>query len=245
MCNRADVIRRSDAPAPRADNPRMARILSPIALVLANLVPLIGVLAWGWDAAAIVICYWSENLIIGALTIAKMLGKGAISGVLMSSFFVVHYGGFCAVHGFFVLVIFGFEIGDTLGDLDWPIFFVFVELLVRVMAEVVDLAPGEWLWAFVALAASHSISLVTNYFWRGEHQNQTINDLMSAPYARVIVLHVAIIAGGWGALALGSPTALLIALVIGKTALDLAVHLKEHKLPVRVLWRRPALAQSP
>ena len=32
------------------------------ALVLANIMPLIGVLFFGWDAAVIVLLYWTENV---------------------------------------------------------------------------------------------------------------------------------------------------------------------------------------
>ena len=56
--------------------------------------------------------------------------------------------------------------------------------------------------------------------------------LMSAPYKRIIVLHLAILFGGWGVLALGSPLPVLVILVVLKTALDLKLHLKEHGLPL-------------
>lgn len=215
----------------------MSPVLSVIALVLANAIPLIGVVVWHWDAASIVIFYWSENLIIGAFTIVKMLVKSPVGGLFSSAFFLVHYGGFCAVHGVFALSIFGFDMDDVLDGIGWPLLLVFVELLIRVVSRVFSVAPPEWLWGFAALAVSHGISLATNYFGRGEHEQQTLRTLMSAPYRRVIVLHIAIIAGGFGTIALGSPLALLVALVIGKTALDLVIHVKEHKLRVGTLWR--------
>lgn len=46
---------------------------STVVLVLANLVPLIGVIAWGWSAFNVVALYWMENLIVGAITVLKML----------------------------------------------------------------------------------------------------------------------------------------------------------------------------
>lgn len=46
---------------------------STIVLVISNLIPLVGVFAWGWSAFNVVALYWVENLIIGAVNILKML----------------------------------------------------------------------------------------------------------------------------------------------------------------------------
>ena len=46
---------------------------SILALIAANLAPLFGVLFFGWDAAAIVLLYWIENLIIGAYNVLMMI----------------------------------------------------------------------------------------------------------------------------------------------------------------------------
>lgn len=50
---------------------------------------------------------------------------------------------------------------------------------------------------------------------------------MFQPYARVVVLHIAIIFGGFLAMVLGSGTGVLFILVLGKTVLDLHFHLLE------------------
>ena len=211
--------------------------LSPIALVHGNVIPLVGVMAWGWDAAAVVIFYWSENLIIGGLTLLKMLYKSPIGGLFSGLFFTVHYGGFCAVHGFLAMGLFGLDDGAVMPSLGWPFFFVFIELLVSVVRQVVNLSPPEWIWGFAGLAASHSVSFLTNFLWRGEHRNQTLHRLMTARYGRIIVLHLAIVFGGWGVLALGSPLPILMILIILKTSLDLRLHLREHGLTFE-FWRR-------
>jgi hypothetical protein len=43
-----------------------------VLLVLVNLPPLAGVLAFHWDVAALVVLYWSKNLVIGLYNILKM-----------------------------------------------------------------------------------------------------------------------------------------------------------------------------
>jgi len=51
---------------------------------------------------------------------------------------------------------------------------------------------------------------------------------MSRPYVRVVVLHIAIILGGIGAVALGSPLWALLVLLAMKIGLDLKAHVDEH-----------------
>ena len=80
----------------------------PIAWIIlaVDLFPIIAVLTLGWGAAALVFLYWLENLIIGAVTLAKMTatsmrdGPGGLIGMaFLGPFFIVHYGMFCFVHG--------------------------------------------------------------------------------------------------------------------------------------------------
>jgi hypothetical protein len=51
---------------------------------------------------------------------------------------------------------------------------------------------------------------------------------MAKPYGRVVVLHIAIILGGIGAMALGSPLWALLVLLAMKIGLDWKAHVKEH-----------------
>jgi hypothetical protein len=52
---------------------------------------------------------------------------------------------------------------------------------------------------------------------------------MMQPYARVVVLHVTILFGGFAFMALHAPAAALVVLVALKTALDLRTHLAERR----------------
>ena len=208
---------------------RTRRAVSLVALVVVNLIPLIGVLLWGWDVGSLVVLYWSENLILGAYTIVKMLAVSPVGGFFSSLFFLVHYGGFCAVHGIFVLALATDTEPTFLQGDPWPLWLVFVQLLISVITQVLAMAPAEWLIAFAALAISHGLSLTFNYFMNGEYRNQTVKALMGAPYKRIVVLHVAIILGAFGVAALGSPLPLLVLLVGLKLGLDLVLHNREHQ----------------
>lgn len=66
--------------------------MSGFVLIGANLIPLAGVLAWDWSIFEVVVVYWLENVIIGAMNILKMITcspdtqqlslKGKLSGKL-------------------------------------------------------------------------------------------------------------------------------------------------------------------
>jgi hypothetical protein len=80
---------------------------SVIVLVLANLIPLGGVLFFGWQVFPIMFLFWLENVVVGAFNVVKMIlarGPGSHVGVklFLVPFFTVHYGIFTLVHGVFV-----------------------------------------------------------------------------------------------------------------------------------------------
>ena len=80
-----------------------------LALLAANAVPLFGVVFLGWDAFYVVMLYWAENVVIGFYNVLKIALAAAphpaahAGKLFLIPFFMVHYGGFTAVHGFFVL----------------------------------------------------------------------------------------------------------------------------------------------
>lgn len=212
------------------------RNISLALLVVVNLLPVLGVLFLDWDVASLVILYWSENLILGFYTLVKMLIKSPVGGLGMGAFFTLHYGGFCAGHGMFIVVmLFKSDFDSTPAD-PWPLILVFPQLLFTVITHVLTLVPTAWLVAFGALFLSHGASFVMNFLLGPEREQQTIGRLMMAPYARIVVLHIAILAGGMGAMALGEPLVVLLALVALKTAMDYRLHLSEHE----ALTRAPA-----
>mgnify|MGYP001814649964 CR=1 FL=1 len=208
------------------------------ALIIANLVPVFGVLQLDWDVGAIVVLYWCENLVIGCYTIIKLLmaaGPGALFSVL---FFIMHYGGFCGIHGVFVLALTGFA-GDEPGSMDmdimpmgtWPGPLVFPQILYEVTRRVVAVAPDTLLYAVAALFISHGISFALNYIGNREYDGLKTGRIMTSPYGRILVLHFAIIAGGFLVITLGSPIGLLLALVALKIGMDIMLHRRSHRQP--------------
>jgi len=210
------------------ERPRSGIVLA--AMVLANLIPLFGVLFLDWDVGSLVVLYWSENLVIGGYTILKMLLKARGSERFLVLFFTLHYGGFCAIHGFFVLQLTRFA-GENWGHaaaITWPGPLALIQMSINLAQQLLASAPREFLLACLALVVSHGVSFVLVYLGQREYEHTTMKDLMNAPYRRIAVLHIAIIAGGFLVVQLGSPLGLLVALVALKIGMDIILHNQSH-----------------
>ena len=206
----------------------------PVSLIVANLIPLAGVLFWGWNVGALVTLYWAENLIIGLICLLKMYHLAGNKALGRMAFFTVHYGLFWFAHGAIIATVIdshpvksagGFVTGNETDatELSDPLF--------EPIAAIFTNASDFWVWAFTALLVSHVVSLFVNYFRREEYRAETLNNLMMSPYQRVVILHVAVLFGGIAVEKLGSKIYLLVALVAIKTVVDIALHNREHKRP--------------
>ena len=85
------------------------------------------------------------------------------------------------------------------------------------------------LYAIAALFTSHGISFGYNYFYKGERNRTNLAKLMGQPYGRIVVLHLAVLFGGFLTMALGSPVGVLLILVLLKTIIDVKLHLRERR----------------
>ncbi len=208
-------------------------------LIAVNLIPLAGVLFWGWSLFQVVALYWMENVIVGAVNLLKMgmscggigaepeartavppgiTGRQALlanhaSKFFLMPFFTVHYGMFCLVHGMFVATLLGkMELHQERG-----FFGALSSLFTKALAD------GGWL-AAAGLAAGHLVAFFQDFIFNGEYRRASAHQMMAAPYGRIVVLHIAILLGSFLILALGSPVMLLVLLVAGKIVLDLKIH---------------------
>ncbi|MGI9239888.1 MAG: DUF6498-containing protein [Verrucomicrobiales bacterium] len=250
----------------------LTRRPSALVLVLANLIPLVGVIFWDWSVFNIVVLYWMENLVIGVINILKMVtcrpdldemgaghfipddlpgeereqllselkSRGGLDAAMRGHsalklftipFFMVHYFGFCAVHGIFVFTLFGRDAGISRAGSG----------LFSSFAQIPALLTGALGFAALSLVLSHLYSFFTNYLGAGEYRRTVLPVLMFQPYGRIVVLHVAIIFGGFLVMSLGSPIGLLVILILGKIVIDLKLHLWEHGEKRSKKWRSPLL----
>lgn len=182
-----------------------------------NLIPVIGVLFWGWSAFSLIFLYWLENVVIGVRTLASILANGA-SGVLngigalfIGGFFLVHYGIFCFVHGSFVVGLFGPEaLQAATGPFD----------LVGAARTLLTTEPNL-IWGLASIALWQLV-LFGLFLARGEWRTATPTGLMSEPYPRIVVLHITIIFGGFLLMMLDEPMAGVVMLALVKAAFDVS-----------------------
>lgn len=186
-------------------------------IVAANLLPLAGVIWWGWDAFILLLLYWCETVVIAFWTMVRILvgpaalGKsagfaaGAPGRIAMALFLSIHSGIFITVHFVFLWFLFA---GPWRAIVQGPASFVR------------DLILGTDLWFPLAV-----LFLVHGYFAIGPlvraRLGLTGDDAAesAAPvgglYVRIFVMQFTIIVGGWFAMMAGNtfgPLALLILL---------------------------------
>ena len=187
---------------------------SVILLLLANLIPIYGVLAYGWDIGQIMILYWAETGIIVLYNVFKAMAKSPILGFFTSLFTLAHSGGFMAVHFLFIWILFVKGVGQA-GD------FSKTEL-----SEVWLYLQSLWP-ALLALTISHGFSFKHNFLDRYENSNQPFNQDKGL-YSRIIMMHLTIIFGGFLVMLLGHAIYALLLLIVMKIWVDVASHMKLH-----------------
>jgi Family of unknown function (DUF6498) len=225
---------------PLADDAMSRALLQPSNLILltANLVPLIGVILWDWDAFVLLMLYWLETAIIAFWTIVRIatlpisaLGDIKFSGsdrtpspLGLALFFTLHAGIFMGVHFMFLWTLFAGAWARRIGG---PGSFV----------DQMVIGTGLWLWLplavlFVVRGLLMAFDAIRPWLMRrlritpraplqGRVTLGPGESLLFGLYIRIIIMQVTIIIGAFFALLVGSVGALVLLVAI-KTAVDLA-----------------------
>lgn len=178
-------------------------------ILAVDLFPIWAVLTLGWGAAPLVFLYWLENIIVGAVALARMIAAsmkdsplGLLGMLFLGPFFTVHYGGFCFVHGIFVAMFASMETGAS-PDFMGP---------VGLVENALNSAP-HMITFIGAIIALQVFLYVRDFIMRGQYKEAGVDQEMAAPYARVVVLHVGIFAGAGGLALIGNPLWGILALI--------------------------------
>lgn len=203
---------------------RIPVVMSLTALILVNLVPLAGVLWFGWRMFDVLMLFWMESVVIGVINLLRMavrlFGAGELKGVVLIPFFTVHYFGFCAAHGLILVLVFGppgLSPAQVLGESG------FFEIIRQLLSE------PTLRWGLIAIAASHLFSFLANFLWAGEWRSTSIDVLMGAPYGRIMLMHVVLVIGAAIFMAIRQPIYALALLVALKILADASAHLRERR----------------
>lgn len=190
---------------------------STLVLVLANLVPVIGALYFGWDLSSVLVIYWAESAVIGFYNICKILVIGGISSFFYGIFFISHFGAFMAIHFMFLYQIFikGMDSSASVSIEEVSLF-------------LVDLWP-----AILALFVSHGISFIQNFLGRKEYLNRTAKKQMSEPYQRIVFMHLVIIIGAGLSTMLGEKNWVIMMVIAAKVIVDIRAHAREREIDLK------------
>lgn len=191
-------------------------------LIVANLVPLVGVVVFGWNLHSLLVGYWLESGVIGAAFLAKLrhaAGEddpddlppiGVLTDALdeskrtIAGSFLSYYGVFWIGHGSIVWSL----------PLNWT--------------NIDNAALDVVAVTLLSLVVYHAVSYRVNYVGQGEYRRTGPVTLMVDPYRRLFVLHLAVLLGGIAISRFGAPVGALAVLILMKTTLDLWSHRTEH-----------------
>jgi hypothetical protein len=182
---------------------------STLALIFANLVPLIGAVLLDWNLGLVMVLYWAESGVIGLFNIIKLIQINRWMALMTVPFFIGHFGVFMAVHFLFIYSLFIQDPREQAGG---------------DLAEVGLLFVALWP-ALLALFASHAVSYFQNFLGRREYLNKSTSKQMQEPYSRIVFMHLVVIIGGGLSLVMGEATPVLMVVIAAKIWVDIRAHL--------------------
>lgn len=198
-------------------------IPSVIGLILANTIPLIGVIFFGWDVFALLFFYWLETIIIGLYNIPKLIkvcsrdnlphikfnGQTVdprLHSPIYIGFYALHFAGFIFGTGIFLFKLFGPSTVDLVS-----VFLIAISMII-----------------------SHWISFKTNFLDKREYISISPDHQMYQPYRRVLVMLAVVTLGGFLVGFQENKIPALVVLVIVKTFIDFLIHANEHHLNLAI-----------
>jgi hypothetical protein len=216
---------------------------STLILVTANLLPLVGVAFWHWDAFLVLMLYWMDTAIIAFWTMARIAvtprerlddlrissgGQSINSPWAIVGFFVVHAGLFMAVHFLFLWVLFA---GAWAQRIHGPGDFV-RQIIVdsRLWLPLAGLMLSRGVSFLFHVVRPETVQRIEQALFRrpvrlaARAPAGSLGAEIGVLYARVVIMQIAIILGAFLSMLLGSMAPFVILIVL-KTADDVAVHL--------------------
>jgi hypothetical protein len=201
-------------------------LLRTLILLIGNLLPLAGVVLWGWDAFLLLMLYWMETVIVAFWTVVQIrLSAPGAAGTLtangvrkvtapgsLAAFFALHSGLFIGVHLLFLWVLFS---GDWYARTGFFGFFTHA-------------IGAEALWIpLLFLFFARGAMALNDGLWRRQRRpdspeaaEKKMDGILIGLYGRIVAMQIAIIAGAWFARAIGSIFPLIL-LIVCKTAAEL------------------------
>jgi hypothetical protein len=197
-----------------------------LSLLFANGITIALALLQDWAVGTLLAVYWFQSVTIGLFAIVRLLGvppgvdgRGRLQGIALAGFFALHYGLFHLVYLIFIVT---FALTGMYG-----------------LADPLGIALG-----CAVFFGNHLVS----YLWYRPRETEPPMQIFAEPYARIVPMHLTIIAGGFVTALLpgevGSRLVLLLFLLL-KTGADVAAHQKKHARAAPASTPAPVAGPSP
>ena len=220
-------------------SPRRRATAASAILILSNLVPLLGILFWGWDVFVLLCLYCLETAVIGFWTIMRAAtmsrdpgsaaGRSIAGSLALAGFFTVHSGLFMSVHMLFIFSLFAGPWANRIHD-------------ARDFIRLVVIGKDLWIPLLALFAGQGAIFIndaVNRFVFAKTPASTDTGEIMGGFYQRIVIMHVAILGGAFIVQAIGT-TAPLIILVLLKIAIEIRFQMKAQSKDVAASMPSPA-----
>ncbi len=187
--------------------------LTLVTLLLANGIPLYGILAAGWDPAAVIVLYIFETIIIGLFHAGRLLvlshngepnEKMKMGSVGMTIFFIFHYNFFIFVQS---VLLFSLIEGSVDGVKHGFNLFHNFSLFIK----------DPYLISIYAFIGSQLVYTGREVFVTHSYETMGADRYMFLPYVRIFIQQFVVILGAFVYIMFSSVTAIVVLLIIFKT----------------------------
>lgn len=166
-------------------------------IIAANLLPVAGVLCWGWSPIEVFIVYCLETILTGLLTLAKMAvvtiykkndvwysksGKSIQPGLVFMLFFLVHYGMFVAIQMGLFFSVSGIADEAGIG------FFNFIYKWPSLLSTGSMIMLGTFLFCYI-------LRMLFEFVYTRQYKSASLILLMFEPYGRIFIQQFTVILG--------------------------------------------------
>ncbi|WP_235271442.1 DUF6498-containing protein [Halorubrum saccharovorum] len=200
------------------------RSLASLILIGANLVPLIGVVAWGWDLWALLVIYWIEAFSTVLLGVAKALFAERGSPDVVGQIEPLHElrekrGGWCPRPGWPPIYLRNIPFGlSMLGT--WTLSIVPPSALYWLSVDRPTTLSINLLLGIGALVFAHGAEFMVEYLGQREYTDVSARELLRTPTQLTLIVMLLVMLGAAGGQEMGF--VLLVGFIGAKTAIAIS-----------------------
>jgi hypothetical protein len=181
-------------------------------LILANAVPILGVLFFHWSLFHILFLYWAESGVIGVYTVLKLIRINVLQGLGYSLLFLMQCSFFLGLHLVLLMFLYGPE---------------YTPHTMIPPASVIVPVLYSLRFAIFLLFVSHGTEFVKEFLGKREYLGANGVFTMMRPFARIAILQLVLVVGSFLVASLHQPVMGLVLLVVIKTVIEVFSFLRK------------------